>query len=90
MGCRAHYRGWSRKRDLLSRREWQVLHEMVEAAGKDGGQMKLREYVGERLGVTLKTMDTHLRNIRAKLNLHSQAAMVYWWFNGGADKRPNE
>lgn len=61
--------------DTLTTREREVLHLVVE--GYTNAQ------VGERLGISPRTVDTHRTNLMRKLDLHSQADLVRYTLQRG-------
>jgi DNA-binding NarL/FixJ family response regulator len=54
--------------DPLTQRERQVLQLIAEG--------KTNKEVSQELGMSVKTVDTHRRNLMAKLNIHETASLV--------------
>jgi DNA-binding CsgD family transcriptional regulator len=59
-------------KQILTQRELQVLH--LLAAGRTSRE------IGEQLGITFLTAQTHRRNMLRKLNLDNSQQLVGWGF----------
>lgn len=68
-----------RKWDSLSGREREVLKLLT--AGADNKQ------ISESLGVSINTVEKHLKNIYKKLGVTSRSEAVHWWVEKGTDFR---
>ncbi len=67
------------KRESLSKRELEVL--LLLADGQDNHD------IATTLGISVNTVEKHLRNIYNKLGVTSRTEAVHWWVEKGTDFR---
>lgn len=69
----------SQKWESLSDREQEVLHLLTE--GFDNKE------ITASLGITINTVEKHLKSIYKKLDVNSRTEAVHWWMETGTDFR---
>jgi DNA-binding NarL/FixJ family response regulator len=65
--------------ESLTDREQEVLHWVTEGLDNKG--------IAERLSISVNTVEKHLGNIYAKLEVTSRTEAVHWWVEKGTDFR---
>jgi two-component system, NarL family, response regulator LiaR len=69
----------SRKWESLSSREREVLELLTD--GKDNNA------ISDSLGISINTVEKHLKNIYKKLGVNSRTEAAHWWVEKGTDFR---